>query len=532
MPALVLAIALLFLQTPKASIEGLVLRDGSNEPIAGIRVTLYPFVPNPTPLGTVTTDSAGRFAFTGLAAGDYSVSADTNGYALEYWLAEVSGSIPGKRVALKDGEGVKDLRFQLIPEGIISGRVLGTAGEPLVDVELQLVIGQYRPSGRKSYANYAAVRTNDRGEYRFYGLRPGHFYLRAAAPLITASGTAEPRARGVGDEVGTKYTATFFPNAISVLEASIVEVKAGIALDKMDFVMRERPTARFRIEGRMVDSRGPLPPNGIQYTFYSLPGEGRTGFTMSRTAPDGTFEIADIDPGTWLIEASIQAPAGPPPQPGQPRPVAMFPTLYAYATVIVAASDVSGVFLTLNPVSLSGRLQVDQGQLPPGLQVRLNKVVPGNSPAPAVVAPDGSFSFVNVSPGADYDLAFNGLLPDMYLKAATFGPADLRYQRLRVADGPQSPILIEIGTDGGSLDGAASAGARIALVPTDRVRRDLYRFATAGADGKYSLRGIVPGDYKLFTFASDAEPYAAFDPAFLATHEQKGIDVGVESPQR
>jgi hypothetical protein len=532
MPALVLAIALLLFQTPQSSIEGVVLRNGSNEPIAGIRVTLYPFLPNPTPLRTVTTDSAGRFAFAGLAGGDYSVSADTNGYALESWLPAVSGSTPGRRVTLKDGEGVKDLRFQLTPEGMITGRVLGTGGEPLVDVELQLVIGRHQASGRKSYATYAAVRTNDRGEYRFYGLRPGHFYLRAAAPLITARGTSEPRARGVGDEVSTKYTATFFPNAISVLEGSLVEVKAGVALDNMDFVLRERPTARYRIRGRIVDARGALPPDGAQYTFYRLPSEGRTGFSMSRTAPDGTFEIADIEPGAWLIEASMQAPAGPPPPPGQPRPVAMFPTLYAYATVTVAASDVSGVVLTLNPVSLNGRLQVDQGQLPPGLQVRLNKVVPGNSPAPAVVAPDGSFFFLNVSPGADYDLAFNGLLPDMYLKAATFGPVDLRYQPLRVADGPQSPVVIEIGTNGGSLEGAAAVGSRVALVPNDRLRRDLYRFATAGADGKYSLRGIVPGDYKLFTFTSETEPYAAFDPAFLQTHERNGTAVGVENTRR
>jgi hypothetical protein len=110
-------------------------------------------------------------------------------------------------------------------------------------------------------------------------------------------------------------------------------------------------------------------------------------------------------------------------------------------------------------------------------------------------------------------------------KEASFGTVDLRVERLRVTEGPQSPVLLEIGTNGGSRDGSAAVGARIALVPADRVRRDLYRFATAGADGKYLLRGIVPGDYKLFVFGRDTEPYAAFDPAFLQTQEQNGIAV-------
>jgi len=74
--------------------------------------------------------------------------------------------------------------------------------------------------------------------------------------------------------------------------------------------------------------------------------------------------------------------------------------------------------------------------------------------------------------------------------------------------------------------------AKIALVPDDRVRRDLFRFATADADGHYSLRGVVPGDYKLFAFESSAEPYEAFDAKFLQSRESRGTVIHVQAGGR
>jgi hypothetical protein len=293
-------------------------------------------------------------------------------------------------------------------------------------------------------------------------------------------------------------------------------------MENVDVILRKRASTRYRVQGRVTDARGPLPPNGVQYTFHPLRREGITGARFSRTAPDGTFEIPDLDPGTYVIQAQIQAPVARP-QPGEPRP--MFPTLYAFATVDVVSADVSGVTVTFQTIPLTGTVRMEgQGAIPAGLQVRLTANMM-NSPPPATVGADGSVAFVNVSPGAEYDVVVSGLPPDMYLKEVSFGPVDLRFERLRVTEGPQSPILIEIGTNGGSRDGVAAAGARIALVPNDRVRRDLYRFATAAADGNYSLRGIVPGDYKLFVFGRDTEPYAVFDPAFLQTHERDGRTV-------
>jgi hypothetical protein len=525
MPTLVLALALLFLQTPKASLEGMVLNRASGQPIAGARVSVYRLVPPATPLHTVVTDGTGRFLFAGLDAGEYSVHADIKGYAIDWLYETFPGAIPGRRVTLKDSQRLQDFQFQLVPEAIVGGRVLGAMGEPVADVEVQLILSRYQLNGRTSYVTGAALRTDDRGEYRFFGLEPGRYYLRVAAPLTTSRGNFS---QGISDFIGASYLPTFFPSASSIAEAMLLDVKAGSPMENADVILRKRASTRYRVQGRVTDARGPLPPDGVQYTFHPLRREGITGARFSRTAPDGTFEIPDLDPGTYVIQAQIQAPVARP-QPGEPRP--MFPTVYAFATVDVVSVDVTGVTLTFQTIPLAGKVRMDQGELPAGLQVRLAGTMI-NSPPPATVGPDGSVAFVNVSPGAEYDVVVSGLPPDMYLKEASFGTVDLRYERLRVTEGPQRPILIEIGTNGRSLDGAAAVEARIALVPNDRARRDLYRFATVGADGKYSLRAIVPGDYKLFVFGRDTEPYAVFDPAFLQTHEQNGTVVGVENTRR
>src|SRR5207245_6118191 len=78
-------------QNAKASIEGFVVRAGTNEPVARARVTVSrtagpggaPLAPGGPPASTppVTTDSQGRFAFRDLDPGSYSLTAQRNGFA-------------------------------------------------------------------------------------------------------------------------------------------------------------------------------------------------------------------------------------------------------------------------------------------------------------------------------------------------------------------------------------------------------------------------------------------------------------------
>jgi hypothetical protein len=188
-----------------------------------------------------------------------------------------------------------------------------------------------------------------------------------------------------------------------------------------------------------------------------------------------------------------------------------FHTLYASVPIQIVSSDIPNVRVTIEP----GRLRMEDGTAPKdGLQVRLRKH-DGNSPVPASVGVDGSFTFEDLGIGNEYALSVSGLEPDMYLKDARLNTADLRYQLLPVTSASPLPVEILVGTRGGRIEGTApKAGAVVAIIPAERYLSDLYRSAVADGQGRYSVRGIPPGEYKVFAWEKLTQRYIFFDPAF------------------
>jgi hypothetical protein len=74
----------------------------------------------------------------------------------------------------------------------------------------------------------------------------------------------------------------------------------------------------------------------------------------------------------------------------------------------------------------------------------------------------------------------------------------------------------------------AHANARVALIPDDRERIDLYRTVTADAQGSFALRGIPTGKYKLFVLETSVQAYAFFNKEFLRSIETSGRDITIE----
>jgi len=65
------------------------------------------------------------------------------------------------------------------------------------------------------------------------------------------------------------------------------------------------------------------------------------------------------------------------------------------------------------------------------------------------------------------------------------------------------------------------------LIPDDhRDRTDLLRTAVTDQSGKFTMRGIAPGAYKIFAWET-LEPNAYFDPQILRQYEEQGKAVRV-----
>jgi carboxypeptidase family protein len=71
-------------------------------------------------------------------------------------------------------------------------------------------------------------------------------------------------------------------------------------------------------------------------------------------------------------------------------------------------------------------------------------------------------------------------------------------------------------------DGKPVPGAQVVLIPNrERSRSDLYRTATSDQNGRFTIRPVVPAEYKLFAW-EDLEPFAYMDPDFLRKYEERG----------
>src|SRR5262245_31798091 len=210
----------LLLQTGKGSIEGVVINSITNQPIASAQVTATRIgTPRPQPAGAqvpggivggvtgeviaggaqvlvspngvpvqpvqiapARTNASGQFSFRDLEPGTYLLRASAEGYAQqEFNSRPAAQSSMSASINLASDQTATGTVFRLTPGGTVSGRVTGSSGEPLVNIEVSLLRSTYDPDGRKTLQQRPTAQTNDRGEYRLFWITPGQYYLSAVS---------------------------------------------------------------------------------------------------------------------------------------------------------------------------------------------------------------------------------------------------------------------------------------------------------------------------------------------------------------
>ena len=120
-------------------------------------------------------------------------------------------------------------------------------------------------------------------------------------------------------------------------------------------------------------------------------------------------------------------------------------------------------------------------------------------------------------------------LGNSYIKEARFEGVDVLNSPLRFSGSVSGTLEIVISSVGGQLSGvvidARSQPApvtRVVLIPDRaRDRTELYKVATTDENGRFTMSGIPPADYRLFSWES-LEQFAWFDPDVLAQSETYG----------
>jgi len=574
-----------------ASLSGSVVAMGSGQPIANASVELRRIdcnnFSNPPEVVTTTSDSSGRFAFQNLHAGGWCIVATVagGGYTpAEYMQRGILGR--GATIPIADGQRVSDIRLEMAPTGGISGRVRDGDGEYLAHARVQ-VMESFTHEGQRRLYILQVAQTDDRGEYRFFWLPPGPYYIAvvpentrgrnvvSVQPPPGAGGHREdviapviyPRIAPNGDFTEETYVTVYYPGDRDPQRAQPVTVQPGITTGGVDVVLAAGRVRSYHVRGTARNGVTGEPAKGAQIRLS--PREWTATVVMpSATANDkGEFDIAGVVPGSYLLLGNMTMPnpaappppaagaAPPPPTPGQPQVPQTIP-ITGNQLIEVGNSGVNSVQLNLvQGVAIAGRMVIEGAtaanpQRGLGISMVREPDIVGlpSSQLRGMVTPEGTFSIANVGPG-EYRVYVTPLLApfqwgvpnipqqlqNMYVKSIRLGTADAITERVRVTGGASPGELEVVIGSGGRMDGSAASdrgapmpNVTVTLVPDGalRQRMDLYRTTTTDIAGRFRMQGIPAGQYKAYAF--EEVPLDAWqNPDFMRPLEGRGIAVQI-----
>jgi beta-lactamase regulating signal transducer with metallopeptidase domain len=507
-------------------------------------------------------DANGHFTINDVAPGQYTLEAEQRGFF----------DIPGRQsIANVEGGKPANASVPLLAGGTVTGRVKNAAGKFLPNVNVTAYKITYL-NGKIIPDAQSAQTTDDRGEYRMFWLPPGDYLVIADPPTYpltnppNAPAAAGPRggAPPQGPMSAPQFMRTFYPRSLTTADASILAVKSGDQFSGMDITVQKATT--YKISGEIhaatytgpplaARGRGNADPNapvripvylGLEYRDPSVIDMRSTNFGGSvpsagsavlTTSPDGlraTFEVSNLLPGEYYLVPRVtqQVPTG----------SGIF-NINRLA-VDIRDKDVTGVGIELIPsVNVDGTLTID-GQAPGNVTVRVALSAVGN-PSPtyqgitarAVIpkAEDGTFTILNI-PQTRYLVEMGaGLPPNLYVADVRLGPLSVFDSGFEVGKEPLAPLQVSLRSGAASVQGMVRDGsnrpvanATVVVIPPDprRDNRVLYKTATSDASGKFTIRGIAPGNYKLFAFEGLAGG-EFYNSRFLSKYESRGKPINV-----
>lgn len=538
--------------TGTAAISGTVVSAEGAKPV---RLASVVIIGATTGVLRVTSSNAdGRFAFANLPADRYVIGASRPPF-----LGSVAGARrparSGTSIALSNDETVTDVMIRMPLGASIAGVITDERGQPGTAVLIGLQ--RWRLQGGERVLTPApgdVVQTDDQGRYRIYGLPPGEYLvvaMRFGGGPARVLGDAEVNAALKGDRVGpaapgdpgATYVPVYFPGTTRGSDATLVALTVGE--DRQNVDLRLELMRAASVEGT-VTTRDGQPPTGVIVALTTAsPSNPLQTTRAARAAPDGSFKILNVPPGSYTLVAR---------EGGGPHQ-------FASVRLEVAGADQSGLQLTLGPpLGFSGRIAFEGTSSPAamaGHRVSLRGLTPGvNIGATPQVGMTNSAGVFGVT----------GLLPGQYVLGgplffgATAGSVIWALQSVVVdghdvtdlplaitAESVPKDVVLTFGERWQDLSGRlrASSGAAaldytIVLFPADKQywlpgsRRILT--TRPGTDGQFRLGGpgpiaLPPGSY-LLAAGIDLERDEQFDPAFLDSLVPAAVPLTVQPGER
>ena len=527
---LLLSLVLLFSQAAPvgALLEGSLVKLGTREPVRG-RILLTKTDGSLNDSRTAVADDNGKFVIGNILPGNYRLFADGENYVrAEY----------GSAIALASGQEMRNVVVTMTPTGVIVGRVLNRSGDPLTNIYVRALKPAYR-QGERSFTSVGQAQTNDLGEFRLYGLRPGLYFVSVAPydppriegqtyivptpPCLDCRGEGQAemslvRLLATGDFIdpraveGAVSLPVYFPGTTDPATARPIVLEAGTMFNAGDFIAVA--TRGVTVRGRIINYLNGQMVAGASIQLDTRPrASGSVSLRSVRPDPNnpGAFEIAGLVPGSYILTSRLGD------------------DLAATTALEVRDRDIENLDIVLRPLfKVTGRLA---GGNVAGLtqtrilfQPQLGGIM---TPQSAVVQLDGTFTISSVVAG-DYRIAMAGAPKSWYMKTARLGTTDVLDRVVRLEGEPKSPLEVLISGNGATLD---------VIVRDDQQRpvpqamvilaaaKSLALTATTDPSGRAHMEGIVPGAYKVFAPGNREGEGIWQDPDVRGLYENRGLEI-------
>jgi hypothetical protein len=515
---------------PPAIVEGSVINIQNSRTIPRATVTLLHL--KGTGSKSQRADGSGHFMFRNVEPGIYRLMAERQGFFSDEHKREYQ---PLFEVAA--GDHVRNMPVRLMPAAVVSGEVLDEYNDPVQDAEIRLLATQMR-LGQMSLRVAGKAMTDDRGEYRIAGLHPGKYYVVVeykSKALTTLNSIVETvnalqnmtdkqghpvkiEMPGVPDPAYT-YASLFFPSTSDFLQAQSLKLGPGDETP-VNFLLISAPVVSIR--GRVINGMTGRPAPSASVAAFWTPYMEGDAIPAQASKQDGTFEVRGLAPGTYTVRATFMEDKL---------------AFEGEQTIEVGNEGAQNVQIaTLPDFAASGHVTIAGAPKNPIARVMVEFAGEGMMTRVRASASSPEFKFdAQFRPERRYYARARNLPEDYYLKALSISGHDLPPNNM-VVSGSRGDLELVISAAGAHIEGTLfdakeePTRGSILLVPDvpEPGPPDLYQRTSADSKGRFTLRGVAPGSYRMLAVESINLDGEINDPDFLRTIGNRGQALTVE----
>lgn len=516
-----------------AKLEGRTLHGVSGEPVRKVGLTLrrsplsVTIGPMSSQPASALSDAEGRFIFENVEPGTYMLFAERTGF-LRQMYGSRSQLFSGTPITLSAGQHMKALEFKLTPQGVIAGKVVDEEGEPLPRA---MITASRQIGGPQGRAGVGGMGTDDRGEFRIANLGPGKYFITAVyrQGMFGSGGpTSAPATPGQPEE---GYVPTHYPGVTDLASASTIDVGPGQEVSGIVIQMRRSRVYRIRGKVQGVQITSGMNRTSLQLIPRQIQGGMGMPFGGSGAAlkPDGTFEVMNVQPGSYnLVLMSFGE--------GRPQPLGR-------VTVDVTDANVENVVIqAAEPVEITGVVRIE-GVDKPEYRGSINLSAAESLPMGMTmgeIKPDGTFRITGVGRERYYINLFN--TPEgTYLRSVKLGSQEAKDLVVDLSGASAvTAIELTLSVKAATLEGLVkqadkpAPGMFVVAVPDPfRIeQRFLMKTAMSDQTGRFKVTGIAPGRYRVWAFEEPPQIGYNFDPAVFKPVEDKAVKIDASEGSR